>query len=157
MGFITGKSTQKSESKNLAYPYLQNAYGGQVSAGTGANDLVSRLLTGGQGAGQAFDTYKNSTGYQNVLDGGSRAITGNAASRGLLSSGSTLKALNNYGQDTAKSYFNKYLQQLLGLSGQGLQAGGLIGNAGQVSSQQSKSKPGLAPLLGTGLSMIPGM
>lgn len=155
MGFITGKSTQKSSSENKAFPYLQQAYGGAVSQGTGASDLMSKLLMGGQGGADAYKQYQDSTGYQSVLDAGSKAITGNAASRGLLSSGSTLKALSNYGQDTAKSSFNTFLQHLLGLSGQGLQAGGLIGQAGQTSTSSSKSKPGLGSTIGAGLSMIP--
>jgi hypothetical protein len=153
MGFLTGKSTQKTENK--AYPFMKDAYGGAVSAGTGAMDMMSKLLMGGQGGKEAFSQYQDSTGYQNLIDGGSKAITGNAASRGMLRSGATGKALVNFGQDAAKQSFGSYLQQLLGLSGQGMQAGGLIAGTGQT--QQSKSKPGMAPLVGTAMSMIPGM
>jgi hypothetical protein len=158
MGFLTGKSTQKSVSENKAYPYLQGAYGGQVTNGTGASSLLASLLGvgGTPGAGQAgLDAFKNSAGYNNVIKGGTDAITGNAASRGLLRSGSTGKAIVNFGQNTAQNFYNNYLQNLLGLSGQGLQAGGLIGNAGQTSTQTSKSKPGLAPMLGTLAAGIP--
>jgi hypothetical protein len=155
MGFITGKSTQKSESKNLAYPYLKDAYSGAVSTGTNAMQLMQQLLGGGPGGDAAYKAYQDSTGYQNVIDSGSKAITGNAASRGLLRSGATGKALVNFGQEAAKSNFNNYLQHLLGLSGQDLQAGGLIAGAGQTNTQTSKSKPGLGSTIGAGLSMIP--
>lgn len=154
--FGGSKSKQTSQSNNQAYPYLQGAYGGQVSNGTGANDFVSQLLglKGGDEANQAFDKYKDSTGYQFALDSGSKAITGNAASRGLLSSGSTAQALTKFGQNNATQYYNSYLDKLLGLSGQGLQAGGLIGGAGQQSSSKgtSSTKPGIGGFLGSILS-----
>lgn len=155
MGFLTGKSKQTSSSGNQAHSYLKDAYGGQVQAGTNATNLLSQLLGGGPGGEEAYKSYQDSTGFQNTLDSGSKAITGNAASRGLLRSGSTGKALMSFGQDAAKSNFNNYIQQLLGLSGQGLQAGGLIGQSGQTSQQQSKSKPGMGGIIGAGLSMIP--
>lgn len=155
MGFLTGKNTQKTENK--AYDYLKGAYSPAVSTGANAMSTVASLL--GQGSpeagAQALSQFQNSTGYQNVLDSGTRALVGNAASRGLLRSGSTGKAITNFGQEAAKSSFNSLLQNLLGLSGQGLQAGSLISGAGTV--QKSKSKPGLAPYLGAGLSMIPGL
>ena len=160
MGFLTGKSKQTSHSENKAYDYLKSSFGGSVSNGTGANDLVASLLGvgGTPGAGAAgLDAFKNSAGYQNVINGGTRDIEGNAAARGLLRSGSTGQALVNFGQQTANNYYNQYLQNLLGLSGQGMQAGGLIGSAGQVSDQKSTSKPGLGSMLGAGLSMIPGI
>jgi hypothetical protein len=151
MGFITGKSTQKSS--NQAYPFLKDAYAGQIQTGTDTNQLIQQLLGGGPGGNAAYQQYQNSTGFQNTIDAGSKAITGNAASRGLLRSGSTGKALVNFGQDAAKSNFNSYVQQLLGLSGQGMQAGQIVGGAGNV--QESKSKPGLGPTIGAAMSMIP--
>lgn len=157
MGFITGKSTQKSTASNQAYPYLQGALGGAVSGGTNALGMAGNLLgMGDKAAGDAaYQNFQNSTGFQSQLDAGSKAITGNAASRGLLRSGSTGKALMNFGQDLGKQSFSTYLQNLLGMSGQGLQAANIIGGAGQQSSSTGKSKPGLGSTIGAGLSMIP--
>lgn len=154
--FGGSQSKQSSQSNNQAYPYLQGAYGGQVSNGTGANDFISQLLglKGGDQANQAFDKYKDSTGYQFALDSGSKAITGNAASRGLMSSGATGKALTKFGEDTGTQYYNNYLDKLMGLSQQGLGAGGLIGGAGQQSSSKgsSSTKPGMGGFIGSILS-----
>jgi hypothetical protein len=66
----------------------------------------------------AFDNYLGSTGYNFQLDQGTRAITGSAASRGLLNSGSTAKALVGYGQGLGSQYFNNYLSQLGSLNTQ---------------------------------------
>lgn len=162
-------STQQSSSSNQAYPFLQQQYGGQINQGLGASNFMAQLLglpNSGDpsAANSAFDDYKNSTGYNFMMDSGRKAITGNAAANGLLDSGSTLKALNTYGQNTGSSFFNAYLDKLLGLSQQGLGAGGLISGAGQQSSSTgysqgtssgtSSSSPGIGQFLGTIASAV---
>lgn len=159
MGFLKGGQKSTSTSSNQAHDYIKDAYGGSVTQGTNAMGMIGNLLgLGDAGAGsQAYQTFQDSTGFQSALDAGSKAITGNVASRGLLRSGSTGKALMAYGQDLAKQNFGQYLQSLLGLSGQGLQAGSLIGQTGQVSQSEQTSKKGLGGLLGGALSLIPGL
>lgn len=158
MSAIFGKPAtqqQTSHSDNQAYPYLQGAYGGQVSNGTGALDMVSKLLMGGAGSADAFNNYKNSAGYQSTLDAGSHAITNNNAAKGFLQSGATGKALAQFGQQTNQQYYNNYLDKLMGVSQQGLGAGGLIANAGQQSTSQGSSKgpkQGIGGFLGTALA-----
>jgi hypothetical protein len=113
-----------SSSGNKSYDYLKGAYGGQVSTGTGANSLLASLLGvgGTPGEGQAgLQQYMNTAGYNSTIKGGNDAIMGGGASRGLARSGSTLKALSNFGQQTAQQYYGDYLKQLLGLSEQGTQ------------------------------------
>lgn len=66
----------------------------------------------------AFSNYLGSTGYNFQMDQGSRAITGGAASRGLLQSGGTAKALTSFGQNLGSNYFSKYMGQLGDLNGQ---------------------------------------
>jgi hypothetical protein len=66
----------------------------------------------------AFNNYLGSTGYNFQMDQGQRAITGSAAARGILNSGSTAKALTSFGQGLGASYFNNYLGQLSGLNTQ---------------------------------------
>lgn len=149
------KNQSTSQSSNQAYPYIQGAYSGQVGNGTAANSQISSLLglTDPSQASAAFNDYKNSAGYNSTLQAGSQAITDNAASRGLLSSGATAKGLDQFGQQTNQQYYNSYLQNLLGLSTAGTQAGGLIAGAGQQSSSQSTAssdkKNGISGLLGT--------
>lgn len=113
----------------LATNYLAN--------GAQANSTIADLLgIGGDpaAANAAFDRFQDSTGFDFMMDQGSRAITGNQASRGLLQSGSTLKALNNYGQKTGAAYFQNYLANLGALSQSGQQAGNAIANAGVQSA-----------------------
>jgi hypothetical protein len=165
-------SSSSSDSRNQAYPWLQETFGGMGQTGVGANDALAALLgVGGDSAGQmaAFNNYKKGAGYQNIIDSGVSAIEGGAASRGLLNSGATAKGIARFGQDTASSFYDKYLSQLLGLSNQGLQAGSLISGAGNVSTSQSQShatsqgsstgnsssKPGLGGFIGSVASAIP--
>lgn len=141
----TSQSTSSSESRNWNnyWPQAQEDFGGVAQqAGTAGNALSALLGLGGDPTAQqgAFNTWKDSTGYQFGLDQGTNAITGSAAAKGLLNSGSTAKALNQFGQDYASTKFNDYLTQLLNLGNQGLQAGQLLGNVGQESTSKSQSQ-----------------
>ena len=149
MGFLKSKSKSKqssqatSESKNQAYPWIQDNYGG-----TGANayrqstDAISSLLglNGIQGQDEGFQKFLDSSGYKFNLDTGSKAITGNAAASGLLNSGATAKRLTQYGQELGKNYFSNYLGQLFGLQQSGLGAGQLVSGAGNTAQSQSTSE-----------------
>lgn len=166
----TAQSTSQNNSAswNDAYPQLSNDYGSQTSNGLGANDFMAQLLglKGDAGANDAFDKYKQDAGYNFMLDSGSKAITNNSASKGILNSGATLKALSDYGQNTGTSFFNNYLDKLSGLGQQGLGAGGLIASTGQksvgsgtsnsssqgTSNASSYSKPGMGQFIGSIIS-----
>lgn len=141
VGSIAGGMISKSGSKSAAqqamtgYNYLTGDKGVQsyVDNGTSANDAQAQLLGLApmtSGTQNGFDKYLGSTGYNFQLDSGSRAITGNDASKGLLNSGATAKALDTFGQNLGSSYFNNYLTQVGNVSGQGLTASGQIGSAG---------------------------
>lgn len=137
---------------------LTGAYGGQIGEGTGATNFLSQLLgvspggvagaanQVGEGANQVAEAGGAQAGYQNYLQNAgyapamrqlSQGITGQGAASGLLRSGATDKALQSRGTDLNSQYFNNYLQQLSGLSGLGLQAGGILANTGQQSTSQS--------------------
>jgi hypothetical protein len=134
-------STATSHTGNQAYGALSDAFAPVMGQTAQSGDFISQLLglKGDAGANDAFQKYLGSTGYQFNLNSGSNAITGNAAAKGLLNSGSTLKALSDYGQNTGASYFNNFLQQLLGLGKQGTDAGSLLAGAGGVSDSNSVS------------------
>jgi hypothetical protein len=112
------------------------------------------LLGLGGGDPAAFQKYLNSSGYKFMLDSGSKAITGNAAARGLLNSGSTLKALTQFGQDLGSTKLDNYLGQLSNIAKTSLGAGGLISEAGQYSKGSGSSSPGIAGLIGAVLSSV---
>lgn len=152
--FNTGQSKTTQNSSNRAYDPLSSAFGSTISNGTGAgNQLAAMLGLGGtQGQSDAFKNWQNSTGYQFGLNQGVQSINGNAATTGLLNSGSTAKALDTYGQNYANTQFGNYTNQLQGLMGNGLAAGGLLGSTGQVSNQNStasENKGGFPAALGS--------
>lgn len=120
---------------NRGFEYLQGSPIGTqyLPTGSAANQQIAGLLgVGGDPAAAqaAFDNYLSSVGYQGQLRAGTDAITAGAASRGALGSGATLRALQGYGQQLGQQHFGNYLGQLQGLSGAGLQAGSVLGNAG---------------------------
>lgn len=145
MSSIFGGSKSKSSSSNRAYDQLSSAFSPMFGQATGAANQIQALL-GGDSSG--FNAYKDATGFNAMTEQGSRGITNNAAAKGLLRSGASGKALVNYGNTMQNQYAGNYIQQLLGLGGMGLQAGGLVGGAGQTSTSTSKSKPGIGGFLG---------
>lgn len=160
MSFLKPKP---SESKNINNGLITSTYGGMMNQGTGATNFLSQLLgvspgavssgantvgriangiaTGG-GAQAGYQGYLDNAGYAPAMRQLSQGITGQGAASGLLNSGSTAKALQTRGTELNQSFFNNYLQQLAGLSGLGLQAGGLVANTGQVSNGGGPSTAG---------------
>ena len=142
------KSTSQQESGNKAYDYIQSTFAPLTAyAGQGAEG-IAKLLSGDA---SGFNAYKNATGFDQLVEQGSRGITGNAAASGLLRSGGTGKAIANYANDMQNQYAGSYLDRLLGMAGLGTNAGQLITSAGQYSKGSSKSreKPGLGGFIGT--------
>ncbi len=79
-------------------------------------------------AQQAFDTYRNSTGYQFRVNEGMDAVNSGYAGAGTLQSGAAMQAINDYGQGMASQEFGNYMnslgnQQALGMSGASALAG----------------------------------
>jgi hypothetical protein len=157
----TTSSSSSSLSENQAYPFLQGALAPQVGNATGASNQMASLLglNGADAQNAGFDNWRNSTGYQFGLDQGREAITGSAASKGLLNSGATAKALTKFGTGYANQQFGNYFNQVLGLGNQGNQAAGVLTSAGQKSTSQSQSQgqqwsnskdsPGIGKFLGS--------
>ena len=151
------KQSSTQSSSNRSYDFLKDSLGGVTNTGAQASSQLANLLGLGGADAQtgAFDNWRNNTGYNFGLNQGMQAITGGAASKGLLNSGSTLKALNQFGQDYGATKYNDYLSQLSGLLGSGLQAGNVISSAGSTSQGQSSgssSKGGFGWVVGSLLS-----
>lgn len=73
---------------------------------------------------QAFDNYLNSTGYQFTANAGRDAINSSKASRGLLKSGSALKALEKFSAGNANQFTQGYISNLYNQQQSGLSAAG---------------------------------
>lgn len=158
VGSIVGAGIQANAQQQAAaqaltgYNYITTGAGSQpanniIAAGQEgtagsltAEDAQSQLLglkPASAGTSNAFNNYLGSTGYNFQLQQGAAAINANAASKGLLNSGGTAKALTAYGQNLGSSYFNNYLNQVGGLNTQlqntataGQNQLGAIANAG---------------------------
>lgn len=141
MSFLKPKKAKSSQlSENVNNSLIKSAFGGQINQGTGANNFLSSLLTGSgdvDAANAGLQGYYANAGFAPAMRQLSQNITGQGAAAGILNSGSTAKALQTRGAELNQGFFNNYLQQLAGLSGLGLQAGGLVANTGQRSTGTS--------------------
>lgn len=132
------KGQQRAADQNIA---LQKEIYGKneanltpfIKSGTLANDAIADFLglNGDVGQSQAFENYANSTGAEYTMRRGTDAITGSAATRGMLNSGATLKAVNQFARDDSQRYVNSYLSQLSGLSAQGGSAANSLAGVSQ--------------------------
>ncbi len=169
MGFLKPKAAKQS-SENVNNSLITSTYGGQMQQGTGATNFLAQLLgvspsgvantantvgtaangiAAGGGAQQGYNNYLQMAGYAPAMRQLSQGITGQGAASGLLRSGATAKALQTRGAELNNQFFNNYLQQLAGLSGLGLQAGGLVANTGQKSTNTGGSPSTLGSIAST--------
>ncbi len=151
MSFLKPKP---ATSDNQAYGLIKSTYSPVMNQGVGANNFLSALLTGQgdtTGASAGYQNYLQQAGYATAMREMTRGTIGTQAAGGLLNSGSTQRALQSRGAEINQGFYNNYLQQLTGLSGLGLQAGGLVTNAGSRSTQPT---PGLFGTLASGVGGI---
>ena len=126
------KQIYTDQTKNFA-PWLQSGQQGMQAY----NSLL------GLGAAPAgFTGYQQSPGYQFQLAQGLDAAKSAAAAHGGLGNGSTLQALNNYGQGMANQDYQTYLNRLQGVSAAGQSAAGMQSQAAQQYGQNGLSAMG---------------
>lgn len=87
-------------------------------------DLAAQLGVTPAEAADRYGGFEKSPGYQFRMDEGKRAITGNAAARGLIDSGTLGKGLIKYGQDYASNEFGAHYNRIAGVADQGRAAAG---------------------------------
>jgi hypothetical protein len=126
---IFGGGAGKASDKSLEF--IKDVYGENkgLAAPWNAGGLQSfnqyNAMLSGPGQDEAFQKWLGSSDYKFTTDAGLNAINHNMASKGLLNSGSTLKAITQFGQDNAQQYRNNYMNQLMGSAGLGA---GVLGN-----------------------------
>lgn len=136
MSFLKPKKAKSSQvSENVNNELIKSTYGGSMTQGTGAMTSLANML--GVGDPNGYNNYLQLAGFAPAMRQLSQNITGQGAAAGILNSGATAKALQSRGAELNNQFFNNYLQQLAGLSGLGLQAGGLVANTGQKSTGTS--------------------
>lgn len=102
-----------------------------VNTGVPATGAINSLLgmSGDPNAySQAFDNYRNSTGYQFRQNEGMRGLDAKFAGLGAFKSGAAVRGAADYNQNLASGEFGNFLnalgnQQALGLSAASAQAG----------------------------------
>lgn len=87
--------------------------------------------TAQEAATEAYNIFKQSTGYQDRLNEGYRAINSGYAANGLLQSGAAQKSLLKYGQTQASNEFGNYMGQLNNQQGVGLSGASALAGVGQ--------------------------
>jgi hypothetical protein len=110
-----------------------------IDRGNSAGTEYSGLLgLGGDPAASkaALDTFRGSSGYQDLLNTGLGAVSADAYAKGLGDSGATLKALQAKGMNIADTSQQQYLGNLGTLMNLGNSA---IGNIAGVSTQTTQA------------------
>ncbi len=130
---------------------------------TGSNALTQYAnitgLNGADAATTAMNEFTASPGYQYQLTQGLRGVDAGAASRGLLRSGSTLKAEQTLGSNLANQDFSNYIGRLNDLAGFGGRASTTaanadVGTATQIANTDASAAGNQASIaggLGSGL------
>jgi hypothetical protein len=110
-----------------------------VAGGVKAQDAIQGFLglNGATGQDEAFKKWRDSTGYKFTLDENLDATTSNAAGRGMVKSGATLKALQDRGAQVSNAFAQQYLGNLQDQQRSGLGAAGANVNANSNSAGMS--------------------
>lgn len=89
---------------------------------------------------QISNVVSNLPGYQFQLQAGTQALERSASANGMLGSGNTALAVQNYGQQQGMGYYNQYMNNLAGVQAEGAPA------TMQISANQSAQGTALATL-----------
>lgn len=116
------------DTKNYLTPFINNGV-------TASNTLAGGL----NGNPSALEAFYNSPDFKFALRGGSEALDNSAAARGGLLSGNQIRAQTEFGTGLATQSLQNYFARLSGMAGQGIQAGGLLGQFGAHLGQTGAS------------------
>lgn len=105
--------------------------GGQFAPFNAVAQGGAQPMTAQQAQENAFERFRNSTGYQFRLSEGQDALNSGFAGSGLLQSGAALRALDDYRQGMAASEFGNYMGMLGGQQAVGAGAGSALAGVGQ--------------------------
>jgi hypothetical protein len=129
------KKPQTSESGNQFADQINDQFSPMAAYGAkGMGQYANILGLGGEGAqDDALGNWWDSSGGDFMMNQGMDQIVGNRAAGGLLRSGGTSKAIEDYRSGLASSKLGEYMGLLGNMNQQALGAGNLVANAGQYS------------------------
>lgn len=134
---LAGQRQNFEDTKGNLSPFINN--------GVGASNLLAGALgIGGDksASDNALAQFYKSPDYQFALKGGSDALDNSAAAKGGLLSGNQIRAQTEYGSGLATQNLQNYFQRLTGMAGQGIQAGGYLGQMGTTLGNGAASNIG---------------
>jgi len=151
---LFGKN-KAATSDNKFADQLNTSFSPWVQQGTaGMGQYANILGLGGEGAQtDALDNWWNSSGGDFLLNQGMDQIMGNRAAGGLLRSGGTSKAIEDYRSGLASTKLGEYMGLLDNMNKNALGAGGIIANAGQRSVGANKTGGGLGKIAGLAMNV----
>lgn len=129
------KKPQTSESGNQFADQINDQFSPMAAYGAkGMGQYADILgLGGSEAADDALGKWWGSSGGDFLMNQGMDQIIGNRAAGGLLRSGGTSKAIEDYRSGLASSKLGEYMGLLGNMNQQALGAGNLVANAGQYS------------------------
>lgn len=137
---IQAQTTDKIIAANQAnQQFITGLNQPNIDRGNSAGSTFAGLLgVGGDPAASAaaLGTYRNSTGYQDLLNTGLGAVNSQAYAAGMGDSGATLKALQTRGMNIANQNQQQYMGNLNTLIQTGNSA---IGNVAGVATQTTQA------------------
>lgn len=110
---------------------------GSAAGGTINNFLGLNGAAGSADATGKFNAFKDAGGYNFKLNDGTDALNSSNASKGLLKSGSALKALTKFQTGLADSYSGNWLGALQGQQSTGLSAANALAGVGSAFVNQT--------------------
>jgi hypothetical protein len=121
------------QGKQLITPEINSAN----SAESGINGILGIGSAADTAAGNAgFSNYRDTSGYQFLMDQANNGIDANAAAKGAFQSGATAKALATYDTGLADSTENNYLSQLNTVANRGTaEKNALLGQGTQLVNE----------------------
>jgi hypothetical protein len=168
---IAAQERARAENTAALSPWMQrgNAAGETINAalGIGGAPAITSLYNGGypdapqypgtvaaapqtpaQAAASAYETFKQSTGYQTRLEEGNRSLASNYFGGGVGQSGAAMKAALRFGQNYASNEFGNWMgmlgnQQGVGFAGASALAGvsqGFADRMGQISQNNANTQ-----------------
>lgn len=130
------------------YYDTQGFGGGQGGAPGGAQPPQGTVAAAPLDYNQAFQRFRDSTGYQFRLGEGMRALESGWAGAGLMDSGAAKKAAIKFGQDYGSGEFGNFMGYLGNQQGMGLSAAGaLAGVSTNFANSTSNNNNALASVL----------
>lgn len=146
------QAAQNAATNNAFAQHMYDANKELISPEIANSNLAQNSINGILGLGSAADTaagssglnaYKDTSGYQFLMDQGLGAVNANAAAKGAFQSGATAKALTNYATGLADQTQNNYLTQLTNVANRGTsEKNALMGQGTQLVTQTTANNNG---------------